>query len=90
MIEEPDFQDTLQFFSRPLPRLLDSAASSLNNLDLTCTPTQKLDLVALFFDLVGTECLKEPVMLMQDTADKMPGAEKRESSPVTSVPSPGS
>lgn len=58
-IVEEDFKECEQFFLQSFPCILSHISNSLGDINITETPNQRLDLICLFLDIVGTECLGE-------------------------------
>ncbi|ATA58259.1 hypothetical protein [Eptesicus fuscus gammaherpesvirus] len=56
-----DFEACHGFFKLALPELLSRSAGALSDLGDCDTTSQKLELLCLFLDIVGTECLQEAV-----------------------------
>ncbi|AZB49129.1 hypothetical protein [Vombatid gammaherpesvirus 1] len=58
-LSETVFIECDQFFSKKLPDLITSIASTLNTLRPTESNIQKTELICCLLDVVGTECMKE-------------------------------
>lgn len=59
-----DFKDCEQFFSQPLPDILKSASSSLDDLAVLDVNLQALERVSLLLDILGVECFKWPILVL--------------------------
>lgn len=69
-ITNNDFIECEAFFLQSLPTLLNQSSGSLGDITLTETPSQKLELLCLFLDLVGTECIGE-INTLKDTTKQV-------------------
>lgn len=58
-ITEDDIIECQRYFSSDFLELVSRAGAALRDIDHTDTLIQKIELVALLFDLVGTECVQK-------------------------------
>ncbi|BBB06479.1 hypothetical protein [Rhinolophus gammaherpesvirus 1] len=70
-LTEGDFQECLDFFYKPLPKLLTICSTALEDLGQLESVGQKVERVCLFLETAGTECVKE-VMLMRESYPQDP------------------
>ncbi|AAO12332.1 hypothetical protein KM546_gp26 [Porcine lymphotropic herpesvirus 3] len=58
-IGQQDLDQCMKFFNRPIPDVVSETANSFSYLRTVDSQIQKLDLLCLIFDLIGTECVQE-------------------------------
>ncbi|UTM04494.1 protein UL91 [Equid gammaherpesvirus 2] len=71
---ESDFEECLEFFSRPLPELLDGLLASLGEVGNLDSQGQRVEKAALVLELTGTECVRE-VVFKQEERGRLRGPE---------------
>lgn len=62
-LTEEDFDECLAFFAQPLPKILSICTDSLHNLGQSNSIAHQIERVSLFLELVGTECIKEVILI---------------------------